>query len=101
MFAALSYLRVAEFISMRHYSHWYYEDFIREEEPSFPSMALKTFSRHLFNACPLLQHWALDHDQAFQDFLDYKTSVPVCGVIMLDPTWTKVCVMRRELHYSI
>ena len=69
-------------------SHWYYEDFIREEEPQFPPMALKTFSRLLFHACPLLR--GRDHDQAFQDFLEYKTSVPVCGVIMLNPSWSKV-----------
>ncbi|KAF8321254.1 DCP2-domain-containing protein [Clavulina sp. PMI_390] len=75
-------------------AHWYYEDFIRDANPSFPGMALKTFSRHLFEACPLLQHWSKDHDQAFQDFLAYKTSVPVCGVIMLNSSYTK-CVLVK------
>ncbi|KAF9507258.1 hypothetical protein BS47DRAFT_1304249 [Hydnum rufescens UP504] len=75
-------------------AHWYYEDYIRDEEPRFPSLPLKTFSRMLFHSCPLLIHWSVDHDQAFQDFMDYKTSVPVCGAIMLNPSWTK-CVLVK------
>lgn len=72
------------------HSHWYYEDYIRDEEPKLPSLPLKTFSSMLFHSCPLLIHWSVDHDQAFQDFMNYKTSVPVCGAIMLNPSWTKV-----------
>jgi len=53
-------------------SHWYYEDFIREENPKLPSLPLKKFSAMLFNACPL------------------KTRVPVCGAIMLNDKWDKV-----------
>ena len=79
-------------------SHWYYEDFIREQHPSkFPSYTLKTFSEALFHACPLLAHWAKDHDQKFASFMQYKTRVPVCGAIMLNDTWDKV---RRSTNTS-
>ncbi|KAF8324150.1 DCP2-domain-containing protein [Cantharellus anzutake] len=75
-------------------AHWYYEDYIRDEEPSLPSLPLKTFSGMLFQSCPLLVHWSPAHDQAFQDFMAYKTTVPVCGAIMIDPSWTK-CVLVK------
>ncbi|OBZ78939.1 mRNA decapping complex subunit 2 [Grifola frondosa] len=76
-------------------AHWYYEDFIREENPvKFSSYTLKTFSEALFRACPLLAHWANDHDRTFQSFMQYKTRVPVCGAIMLNDTWDK-CVLVK------
>lgn len=71
-------------------SHWYYEDFIRPENPSLPSMVLRAFSAKLFAACPLLQRWSHRHEEAFDEFLKYKTSVPVCGGILLNSTWDKV-----------
>lgn len=71
-------------------SHWYYEDFIRENNPQYPSLPLKKFHAILFNSCPALQHWKDDHETAFDHFMHYKTRVPVCGAIMLNSTWDKV-----------
>ena len=70
--------------------HWYYEDFVREQDPSLPTMTLKKFSHSLFHVCPLLSHWGDDHEQTFQSFLAYKTRVPVCGAIMLNEARDKV-----------
>ncbi|KAF9044542.1 DCP2-domain-containing protein [Hymenopellis radicata] len=75
-------------------AHWFYEDFIREQNTKLPSLPLKKFSAMLFNACPLLQHWSDDHEQAFNTFMQYKTRVPVCGAIMLNSTWEK-CVLVK------
>ncbi|RPD82527.1 DCP2-domain-containing protein [Lentinus tigrinus ALCF2SS1-7] len=76
-------------------AHWYYEDFVREQNPhKFPSYTLKTFSEALFHACPLLAHWANDHDRGFESFMKYKTRVPVCGAIMLNSRWDK-CVLVK------
>lgn len=70
--------------------HWFYEDFVREENPKFPSYPLKKFSAMMFNACPLLQQWSHDHETVFTTFMQYKTRVPVCGAIMLNAAWDKV-----------
>ncbi|KIJ45581.1 hypothetical protein M422DRAFT_166723 [Sphaerobolus stellatus SS14] len=75
-------------------AHWYYEDFIREEKPSFPSYSLKKFSEILFHAVPLLHHWSHDHEAAFNDFMEYKTRVPVCGAVMLNDSLTK-CILVK------
>ncbi|KDQ12909.1 hypothetical protein BOTBODRAFT_112139 [Botryobasidium botryosum FD-172 SS1] len=75
-------------------AHWFYEDFIREENPTFPSLPLKRFSAMLFHACPLLQQWSNEHEKAFEDFLRYKTRVPVCGAIMLNDAMDK-CVLVK------
>ncbi|KAG8987039.1 mRNA-decapping enzyme subunit 2, partial [Tulasnella sp. 427] len=75
-------------------AHWYYEDFIRAENAALPSMQLRSFSAKLFAACPLLQRWSHRHEEAFNDFVKYKTSVPVCGAILLNETWDK-CVLVK------
>ncbi|KAK2461923.1 hypothetical protein APHAL10511_006386 [Amanita phalloides] len=75
-------------------AHWFYEDFIREQNPKFPSLPLKKFSAMLFHACPLLHQWSHDHEQAFNTFMQYKTRVPVCGAIMLNDTWEK-CILVK------
>ncbi|GLB36140.1 putative dcp2, box A domain [Lyophyllum shimeji] len=75
-------------------AHWFYEDFIREENPKFPSLPLKKFSAMLFHACPLLHQWSHDHEQAFNTFMQYKTRVPVCGAIMLNDTWEKCLLVK-------
>jgi mRNA-decapping enzyme subunit 2 len=75
-------------------AHWFYEDFIREENPNFPSLPLKRFSAMLFEACPVLYQWSHDHEQAFNKFLQYKTRVPVCGAIMLNDSMDK-CVLVK------
>ncbi|TFK93455.1 DCP2-domain-containing protein [Polyporus arcularius HHB13444] len=81
-------------------AHWYYEDFVREQSPhKFPSYTLKTFSEALFHACPLLAHWASDHDKGFESFMKYKTRVPVCGAIMLNDKWDK-CVLVKGWRSS-
>ncbi|KAJ3521649.1 hypothetical protein NM688_g8988 [Phlebia brevispora] len=75
-------------------AHWYYEDFVREQDPTLPTMTLKRFSNNLFHVCPLLSHWGDDHEQTFQSFLAYKTRVPVCGAIMLNKTWDKCLLVK-------
>ena len=69
-------------------SHWFYEDFIREENRNCHSLPLKKFTAMMFAACPILQHW--NYEEAFEKFMQYKTLVPVCGAIMLNETWDKV-----------
>ena len=62
-----------------------------------PSFSLKKFSEILFRSCPLLHHWSHDHEAAFNDFMEYKTRVPVCGAIMLNESLTKVCGCYCEI----
>lgn len=66
-------------------AQWFYEDFIRPLDPSLPSMTLRTFCLRIFQHCPLLASFsAHDHLQAFEEFLQYKTRVPVRGAILLN-----------------
>ncbi|KAF8256597.1 Dcp2, box A domain-containing protein, partial [Lactarius quietus] len=74
--------------------HWYYEDFIQEENQKFPTLPLKKFSEMFFQACPLLERWRGDHDGASDHFMRYKTRVPVCGAIMLNDSWDKVVLAK-------
>lgn len=78
-------------------SHWFYEDFVREVNPSLPFFPLRKFSAELFRFCPMLQQWSTVHEQAFNQFMAYKLRVPVCGAIMLNEKMDKVNV---HLHVS-
>jgi hypothetical protein len=83
-------------------SHWFYEDWVRDINPEFSSLPLKKFSEMLFRACPLIRHWSADHEQEFQNFLKYKTQVPVCGAIMLNEKMDKVRpVVSTTLQYNL
>ena len=66
-------------------AQWFYEDFIRPLDPSLPSMSLRTFCLRIFQHCPLLASFPVEvHIQAFEEFLQYKTRVPVRGAILLN-----------------
>ncbi|KAF9299815.1 mRNA-decapping enzyme subunit 2 [Mortierella antarctica] len=78
-------------------AHWFYEDFIREQNSSLPSFSLKNFSAKyiLFRVhCPLLNEWANEHETAFANFMEYKFRVPVCGAIILNETMDK-CILVK------
>ncbi|KAK3944256.1 hypothetical protein QBC46DRAFT_404512 [Diplogelasinospora grovesii] len=66
-------------------AQWFYEDFIRPLDPTLPSMSLRSFCLRMFQHCPLLAPFSLDnHMRAFEQFLEYKTRIPVRGAILLN-----------------
>ncbi|KAH7313289.1 Dcp2, box A domain-containing protein [Stachybotrys elegans] len=66
-------------------AQWFYEDFIRPLDASLPSMTLRTFCLRIFQHCPLLASFSVEnHTKAFEEFLEYKTRVPVRGAILLN-----------------
>jgi mRNA-decapping enzyme subunit 2 len=86
-------------------AHWFYEDFLRPLNPSLPSLALRRFSSFLLHAAaltvPLIQKYIATSssnqqglDVAFDEFLSYKTRVPVCGAVMLNYRLNK-CVLVK------
>ena len=76
-------------------AQWFYEDFIRPTDPDLPSLNLRNFTIIMFQHCPLLKGWSSEQQtQAFQAFLDYKTTVPVRGAIMLNQDMDEVVLVR-------
>ncbi|KAG0343117.1 mRNA-decapping enzyme subunit 2 [Podila humilis] len=75
-------------------AHWFYEDFVREQNSSLPSFSLKNFSAKFFQHCPLLHEWANEHETAFANFMEYKFRVPVCGAIILNESMDK-CILVK------
>jgi mRNA-decapping enzyme subunit 2 len=66
-------------------AQWFYEDFIRPLDPTLPSMSLRTFCLRIFRHCPLLAPFSEEnHMRAFDEFMQYKTRVPVRGAILLN-----------------
>ncbi len=85
-------------------AHWFYEDFLRPLNASLPSLALRRFSSHLLHTAsmivPLIQRYITggsgqqDLEAAFDEFLKYKTRVPVCGAILLAEDWNKCLLVK-------
>ncbi|TVY64221.1 mRNA decapping complex subunit, partial [Lachnellula suecica] len=76
-------------------AQWYYEDFIRPLDPSLPSMSLRNFCLRIFAHCPLLSPFSqANHMRAFEDFLAYKTRVPVRGAVMLNAAMDSVVLVK-------
>ncbi len=80
--------------------HWFYEDFLRPLNPSLPSLKLRQFSIYLLHSSaqtvPLIRQYISANkgeqslDEAFDDFINYKHRVPVCGAILITEAWDKV-----------
>ncbi|KAL8900105.1 MAG: hypothetical protein Q9207_005854 [Kuettlingeria erythrocarpa] len=76
-------------------AQWYYEDFIRPLDPDLPSLNLRNFCLRIFQHCPLLSQFSPDHHAAaFEEFLAYKTRVPVRGAIMLNDEMDEVVLVK-------
>jgi mRNA-decapping enzyme subunit 2 len=77
-------------------AQWFYEDFIRPQNPNnLPSMHLRKFSQLMFQHCPLFSAYSEElHQQAYEQFLAYKTRVPVRGAIMLNEEMTHAVLVK-------
>lgn len=76
-------------------AQWFYEDFLRPLDPSLPSMNLRRFSLLMFQHCPLSADYSEQlHVQAYEQFLAYKTRVPVRGAIMLNQDMTHAVLVK-------
>ena len=80
-------------------AQWYYEDFVRGHNPSLPTLNLRNFAAKIFQHCPSLQEWKDQHEQALNQFIAYKTRVPVRGAIMLNSDLDQ-CVLVRGMKAS-
>ena len=79
---------------------WFYEDFMADVNPVLPHFGhLRTFSEKIFSHCPLLSQSQDKFVELFNNFSAYKSHIPVCGCIMLNPEMTKavlVCTWKGK-----
>jgi len=75
-------------------AHWFYEDFYRENYKSLPELKFKEFVEKIFAHCPLLERHRSKIDAHTQSFYQYKSSVPVCGAIILNDNLDKVLLVK-------
>jgi mRNA-decapping enzyme subunit 2 len=75
-------------------AHWYYLDFMCEQDKSLHSVQLKPFAKDMLkNVEALKSHWK-SFDNKFEKFKQYKFAIPTCGAVLLNPTMDK-CLMVR------
>jgi 8-oxo-dGTP pyrophosphatase MutT (NUDIX family) len=73
-----------------------HQDECRDEDPSLASLPLKAFAQHLARRLPdvFARAGAGDVGAALARFAAFKARVPTAGTMLLDPTLTKVLLVR-------
>lgn len=74
-------------------AHWFYQDFLRTLNPLLPSMKMKLFTNKLIEQCPLVWKWG-DPSEALSQFGKYKSTIPVRGCALLNPSMTKILLVK-------
>jgi len=75
-------------------AHWFYMDEYRQKNPKLPSLSFKQFAQIIFASCPLLQPYKDLVQKYRSDWVQYKTSVPVCGAIILNQKMNRALLVR-------
>jgi mRNA-decapping enzyme subunit 2 len=75
-------------------AHWYYEDFVREENKNLRSMKLREFAELTFHRCAALSKYRGKVDGIYKNFLMYKLSIPTAGLVILNPQMDKVLMVK-------
>jgi mRNA-decapping enzyme subunit 2 len=75
--------------------YWFYEDFYADQFAHLAHVKLNDFARQMFAHCPLLRPLAHQCDELFQDFKTYQRQVPVVGCILMNPSRTKLLLVRN------
>jgi len=75
-------------------AHWFYLDFYRAKHPKLPALNFKQFAEIIFNDCPLLQRHKHSVHEYRSTWVQYKTSVPVCGAIILNKAMDHALLVR-------
>jgi mRNA-decapping enzyme subunit 2 len=73
---------------------WFYLDFYREQNTSLPKLNLHQFADKVFIHCPDLQPFQQSVDAHIQSFISYKTSVPVCGIVLIDENLENILLVK-------
>jgi mRNA-decapping enzyme subunit 2 len=75
-------------------AHWYYIDFYRVKYQNLPNLKFKDFVDKILERFPPLEHYRKQLDEHTKKFFEYKTSVPVCGAIILNSNRSKVLLVK-------
>ncbi|KAL1514469.1 hypothetical protein AB1Y20_003568 [Prymnesium parvum] len=74
---------------------WFYDDQYREVWPdTFVQHNLLSFSQQLFKHCSLLSQFEHRAKEIYDAFTLYKHQIPTCGAALLNPSMTKVLLVK-------
>lgn len=75
-------------------AHWFYSDFLREQNPKLPGLNFRQFVDKIFEHSPFLRPFVSEVDALVAEFKRYKQEVPTYGAAMINPDLTKVLLVR-------
>ena len=74
-------------------AQWFYTDFVRQLNPTLPSMKMKSFASRFLEKCPLIWKWG-DANDAISRFGKYKSTIPVRGVACFNKDLSKLLLVK-------
>lgn len=75
-------------------AHWFYLDFHRTENPKLRQCGMKEFSKHILRHIPSFNMVLANLDELYDNWKEYKMSVPTYGAILLNKDMTKVLLVQ-------
>ena len=73
-------------------AHWFYEDFIADNNDNLPHFTLKQFATKMFAHSDMFRKMQDKCMSLFNDFSAYRKKIPVFGCCILNPEMTKVAL---------
>ena len=73
-------------------AHWFYEDFIADNNDNLPHFTLKQFATKMFAHSDMFRNMQDKCMSLFNDFSAYRKKIPVFGCCILNPEMTKVAL---------
>eukprot|EP00730_Choanoeca_flexa_P000058 TRINITY_DN10026_c0_g1_i2.p1 TRINITY_DN10026_c0_g1~~TRINITY_DN10026_c0_g1_i2.p1 ORF type:complete len:300 (+),score=59.79 TRINITY_DN10026_c0_g1_i2:55-954(+) len=75
-------------------AHWYYCDIAREKNSALPNLKLREFFDFVFDKWPLLAKIKDNVQEAYDQFNEYKWSIPTAGCILVNSERDKVLMVK-------
>lgn len=76
-------------------AYWFYCDFFYEADMTLPQHSLKSFASEVFAYAPWLLPNGKSAEELYSWFMSYKSTVPVCGVIIFNEEMSKVLMIQH------
>ena len=73
-------------------AHWFYEDFIADNNVSLPHFTLKQFATKMFAHSNMFSKMQDSFMSLFNDFSAYRKKIPVFGCCILNPGMDKIAL---------
>jgi mRNA-decapping enzyme subunit 2 len=78
-------------------AYWFYIDYCYNVVPNLPYLKEKQFMNYLVNHCIFLYIRLPNFEEKYKEWLSYSSKIPVCGSILIDPTFNYCLMLKCQI----